>query len=162
VSTEPTIASTPSRAGASAIDSNRQSHDVLASVQAHLYEALSAAQLGRERDWAVRVVPALRAAQDAIDRHAEDVRSPSGLYSELQLDAPWLSKRLERLDRQLERVREQARDLSEKLVAMEQGMQAEAQAIRADSERLLASLRDLVTQENELVYERWLETPALD
>jgi hypothetical protein len=145
-----------------AIDAQVASHCALGDAQSHLYQALAAALVGRERPWARRVSDALRAAEEAIERHAASVTAPDGLYAEILLDAPWLARRVERVERQLARLGAEVGDLARSVEAVASGESVDASGVRTDAERMLASLRDVMSQENELVYEQLAEPPALD
>lgn len=145
-----------------AIDAKTRSHCALSEAQSHLYAVLSAALVGRERAWAQGVVGALRAAHDAVEQHAAEVGAPDGLYGEILLDAPWLERRVERVQRQLARLRQQVGDLARTVESVAGGERDAARSVRYEAEQMLVALRDLMSQENELVYERLDDPPALD
>lgn len=145
-----------------AIDAKLRSHCALSDAQAHLYDVLAAAVVGRERAWAQNVVGAIDAARAAIERHAAEVTAHDGLYAEILTDTPWLARRVDRVQRQLARLQRQVGDLVATLEAVTSGESADAAGVRADAEQMLLSLRDLMGQENELVYEQLNEPPALD
>lgn len=131
-------------------------------VAGRLEIALGRAQGGRETAWADLVRERLLGLQRCLQRHAERALGRQGLYAEIAGEAPHLGARSRQLERQLDRLATEAEDL---LAEVERVRRADLQgvtAIRVDAERLLASLRDLMAKENDLMFERFRDLPALD
>lgn len=150
------------RAQETAISQTETSHDNLRDAQVHLDLVLANAQGGREQDWATEVSRALLVVREALARHRHRVQGHSGLYAEIQNDAPWLKPRTDECSRQLLRLEQTAVDLQLDVDRVKGGEARAARGIRGDAERLLSSLKDLQAKENDLIFERFRDLPAAD
>jgi hypothetical protein len=157
-----TASSGLTRPQADALRAAERSTNGLLVAEEHLYSALRRPQPGRERRWAEAVVPELESALRAIQAHRLEVEGPSGLYHELQLEAPWAVPRVRQLAAQLARIEAETIDLQIELVRAASGDTQAVHLIRADTERILLSMRDALGKEADLVYERFHEPAALD
>jgi hypothetical protein len=137
-------------------------HHTLREARIRLHRALVAAQGGREAAWAGAVHDALLVAREALRRHREQVEGPHGLYDEIALEAPWLLKRVETMREALRRAEDDAGRLAGHLERARGGDLRGVEAIRPDAERLTALLRHLMSLENDLAFERFRDTVALD
>ena len=146
----------------SAVAAAGLSHRAVEVAEHHLLAALSRPQPGRERAWARRVAAQLQIARDALAHHRLEVEGPEGLYAELQFEAPWLIPRLHQLAAQLERIEREVVDLASEVGRVESGDLQAIAFIRADATHMLVSLRDVVSKEVDLVYERFNEPAAAD
>lgn len=134
----------------------------LVDAREHLFRALARPQPGRERKWAQRVWDELSIAREALRQHQSEVESEEGLYGELKLDAPRLLPRVEQLRAQLGRIITEADDLAAEVDRVREGDRHGLATIRYDAERMLASLQELIARENDIIFERFNEPPALD
>jgi hypothetical protein len=145
-----------------AVEGAVRSQDCLTRAQEHLFRALQRPQPARERRWAQAVSTELAAALGALREHRLEVERPDGLYSELQRDAPWVLPRTRQITAQLRRIESEAIDLQIELARVEAGDLDNISSIRADTERMLYSLRDVVSKEADLIWERFNEPGAMD
>jgi hypothetical protein len=145
-----------------AIEKADISRNALVEAQEHLYKALGRPQPGRERKWATRVAEELEAASQALSRYRAEVEGETGLYHEIERDAPWLLPRLRQLTNQLDRVEREVEHLAIETVRVVEGDTQALAAIRHDAERMLFLLRDLLAREADLVWEQFNEPAALD
>lgn len=136
--------------------------DALLEAQNHLFSALRRPQPNRERRWAATVEARVAAALRAIRDHRLEVEGAHGLYFELEREAPWVKPRIRRLVAGLARLEAEMVDLQIELARVGAGDLQAMGAVRNDGERALLALRDLLTQETDLVYERFNEPQALD
>lgn len=134
---------------------------LFASIQ-ELEAALGQAQPGREASWAELVSTRLQVLRRALTDHVGHARQPDGLYEEIEEEAPRLAPRLRQLERQLQRLEAEARDLQLEVERVRNDDLSALGAIRSDAERMLGSLREVLAKENDLVFERFEEPPALD
>ncbi len=146
----------------SVLKTTEATHTSLLEIQNHLYEALQAAQKNREKKWADYVAKKLKSVRDMIQQHTEEVRAPDGLYYELQFEAPHLIKRVEQLIEQLEFIAVKAADLAASLEEIKEGDQQALKQIRPDAELMLAQLRNLISKENDIIYERFRDEGHVD
>ena len=145
-----------------ALDAAQESHDALDVAHELLVRALGRAQPGREVRWAEEVSRDLDRARRAIRSHRRQVTLAGGLYEEIRVDAPRLLPRLAWLERDLARIEERAEALARKVVAVCEGDLTDLDDIRSEGAALMARLRSVMAAENDLVYERFEEPPALD
>lgn len=145
-----------------AVDAAEATRNALVEAREHLFRALARPQPGRERKWAERVWAELSVAREALGRHQKEVESGEGLYGELKVDAPRLLPRIDQLRAQLGRIVTEAEDLATEVDRVRQGDRQVLATIRYDAERMLSSLQDLMARENDIIYERFNEPPALD
>jgi hypothetical protein len=145
-----------------AVRDTSESHDALRQAENVLVRALARPQPFREARWAERVADAVMRLQAVLREHRLQVQGPGGLYDELRTEAPWLLPRLQQLTAQLRRLESEATDLAAEVVRVRDGDLQNVGAIRGDAERMLALLRDLVSREADLMYERFRDLAALD
>jgi len=145
-----------------AIRRTERSHHALIEAQAHLHRALEKAQGGREMEWSRQVAKDLREARRKIASHRSEVRASSGLYHELQFEAPRLIPRVEKMASLLVRLEEQAARLAERVEVICGGDARALRGVRPEAEKMLQSLRTLMFQENDLIFERFREIGAPD
>jgi hypothetical protein len=145
-----------------AIDAAVTTRNALVDAREHLFRALGRPQPGRERKWAGRVWQELASAREALQQHRAEVESDEGLYGELKVDAPRLLPRVEQLKAQLARIITEADDLAAEVDRVRNGDPQSLATIRYDAERMLATLQDLIARENDIIFERFNEPPALD
>lgn len=136
--------------------------NALMKAQEHLLAALRRPQPSRERRWAEAVSAELGAALGSIRDHRLEVEATTGLYAEVLREAPWAQSRLRQIAAQLRRVEAEAVDLQIEVARVEAGDFANITSVRADAERMLLVLRDLLSKEADLVYERFRQPAALD
>jgi len=146
----------------SAVRGAERTQDALLKAQEHLFAALRRPQPTRERRWAEAVATELSAAVARLREHRLEVEAPSGLYAELMRDAPWTQSRLRQLTAQLRRIESEAVDLQAEVARVANGDFESIAAIRADAERMLLTLRDVLSKEGDLIWERFNEPAALD
>ena len=146
----------------SAIRGAERTQDALLKAQEHLFAALRRPQPTRERRWADTVATELSAAVARLREHRLEVEGPSGLYAELLRDAPWTQSRLRQLAAQLRRIEGEAVDLQAEVARVAGGDFESIAAIRSDAERMLLTLRDVLSKEADLIWERFNEPAALD
>ena len=139
-----------------------RTQSALLRAQEHLYAALRRPQPARERHWAQAVGAELGSALAALRDHRLEVEQPAGLYAELQRDAPWATPRIRQIAAQLRRIESEAIDLQIEVARVEAGDLQAVGTVRGEAERILLSLRDLLTKETDLIYERFNEPAALD
>jgi hypothetical protein len=149
-------------AQSNAIRQTARSHHVLIEAQAHLHRALERAQGRREMEWAGLVASELRAARDKIAAHRDEVRGSSGLYHELQFEAPRLIPRVERMAALLQQLESEAARLAGRVEVICGGDARELRGVRPEAERMLQTLRTLMFQENDLIFERFREIGSPD
>jgi hypothetical protein len=145
-----------------ALEGAERTQSGLLRAQEHLYAALRRPQPTRERQWAQAVATELAAALAALRDHRLEVEEPAGLYAELQRDAPWAVPRIRQLVGQLRRIESDAIDLQIEVARVEAGDFQAVASVRGEAERVLLTLRDLLTKETDLIYERFNEPAALD
>jgi hypothetical protein len=145
-----------------AVRGAERTQDELLRAQEHLFVALRRPQPTRERRWAEAVSSALSAALAALREHRLEVEGPKGLYAEVRRDAPWSEARLRRISSQLRRLETEVVDLQLEVARVEAGDLDSIGEVRADAERMLLSLRDLLSKEADLIWERFNEPAALD
>lgn len=124
--------------------------------------ALARAQSGRETAWAELVGEYLKALIEALLRHRDGALGPDGLYAEILADAPHLLPRVQELEEQLEVLVRDARALDSAVGRVCGENVSEMVAIRPDAEHLCGSLRDFMARENDLMFDRFADLPALD
>ena len=134
----------------------------LSDVQCDLHHALTAAQTGREREWAGRVSQELADAREAIREHHQEVTGPDGLYPEILGDAPHLQHQVERLQRHLAQVEDHAGRIAGLVERARAGDSAGLETVRPEMERTLATLRLVMAGENDLVFERFRDLSSVD
>jgi hypothetical protein len=155
--------STPMDAGQrSAVRGAERTQGALLQAQEHLFAALRRPQPTRERRWAEAVAAELSAAGARLREHRLEVEGPAGLYAELLRDAPWTQSRLRQLASQLRRIESEAVDLQSEVERVAQGDFESIAAVRSDAEWMLLSLRDILSKEADLIWERFNEPAALD
>lgn len=145
-----------------AVRGAERTQDSLLKAQEHLFVALRRPQPTRERRWAESVSGALTAALGALRDHRLEVEGADGLYAELRRDAPWTAARLRQISAQLRRIEAEIVDLQLETARVEAGDFESIGSIRGDAERMLLSIRDLVSKETDLIWERFNEPAALD
>lgn len=145
-----------------AVRGAERTQNALLKAQEHLFVALRRPQPARERRWAEMVGAELAAALAALREHRLEVEGPSGLYAELQRDAPWTQARLRQVGAQLRRIEAEIVDLQLETARVEAGDFQSITSVRSDAERMLLSLRDLLSKEADLIWERFNEPAALD
>jgi hypothetical protein len=145
-----------------AVEAAERTQDALLQAQEHLLRVLGRPQPGRERRWAEVVGVELVRALAALREHRLEVERSEGLYAELQRDAPWLAPRIRQIAAQLRRIESEAVDLQIEVTRVEAGDFGGLQHVRGDSERMLLTLRDLMSKEADLIWERFNEPAALD
>jgi hypothetical protein len=145
-----------------AVQGAERTQDSLSQAQEHLFRALRRPQPSRERRWAEAVAGELAAAAAALREHRLEVERDQGLYAELQRDAPWVAPRIRQIAAQLRRIEAEAADLGSEVARVQAGDFGSMAGIREDAERMLHSLRDLVSKEADLIWERFNEPAALD
>ena len=145
-----------------AIDQQDRSERSLARAQHRLETALRAAQPGRAKAWATAVQPPLEVLREALAHHSKQMLGPEGLYGELESEAPHLTSRVRQVERQLLRITREAEDLAREIELVTEGTLGGLPGIRGDAERLLRAIRDLMSKENDLIFEQFEEPPALD
>ncbi|MGE3073987.1 MAG: hypothetical protein AB7N24_12075 [Dehalococcoidia bacterium] len=146
----------------SAVRGAGRTQNALLAAQEHLYAALRRPQPLRERKWADAVGTELSAALSAFREHRLEVEGSSGLYAEILRDAPWTEARLRQLAAQLRRIEAEVIDLQIEVARVAAGDFESISSIRADAERMLFTLRDLLSKETDLIYERFNQPAALD
>jgi hypothetical protein len=149
-------------AQAGAVRGAERTQSALLRAQEHLYAALRRPQPNRERRWAEAVGAEVAAALAALRDHRLEVEEPAGLYAELQRDAPWVAPRIRQVAAQLRRIESEIVDLQIEVARVEAGDLHAVGTIRAEAEHMLFSLRDLLSKESDLIYERFNEPAALD
>ena len=145
-----------------ALEGAERTQSALLRAQEHLYAALRRPQPTRERRWAEAVNTQLSNALAALRDHRLEVEDPDGLYLELQRDAPWVTPRIRQVSAQLRRVESEIIDLQVEVTRVAAGDLQAVGTVRSEAERVLLSLRDLLTKETDLIYERFNEPAALD
>jgi hypothetical protein len=145
-----------------AVRETERSHHALVEAQAHLHRALGRAQNLREVAWARLVARELRAAQEKIAAHRDEVRSDTGLYNELQIEAPWALPRIRKMDSLLQKLVDEASGLADHVEVICGGDASRVREIRPEAERMLQTLRTLMSEENDLIFERFREIGSLD
>ena len=145
-----------------AVRGAERTQDSLLKAQEHLFVALRRPQPMRERRWAETVGAELAAALAALRLHRLEVEGADGLYAELRRDAPWTHARLRQIAAQLRRIESEIVDLQVETARVEAGDFDGIGAIRGDAERMMLSIRDLVSKEADLIWERFNEPAALD
>ena len=98
----------------------------------------------------------------ALREHRLEVEGPTGLYAEMLRDAPWTQSRLRQLAAQLRRIESEAVDLESEVARVAAGDFESISAVRSDAEWMLLSLRDILSKEADLIWERFNEPVALD
>lgn len=159
------IGNRPSLADAaqrSALKGAERTQDALTMAQEHLFRVLRRPQPSRQRRWAEAVQAELAAAVAALRDHRLEVERQEGLYAELRRDAPWVEPRINQIAAQLRRTESEAADLQVEVQRVMEGDLYALPAIRADAERMLHTLRDLMSNEADLIWERFNEPAALD
>ncbi|MGE0600724.1 MAG: hypothetical protein AB7J35_04840 [Dehalococcoidia bacterium] len=146
----------------SAVRTAERTQNALMVAQEHLYAALRRPQPLRERRWADSVATELSAALAAFREHRLEVESPAGLYAEILRDAPWAAARLRQLAAQLRRIESEVIDLEIEVARVAAGDLESISSIRSDAERMLLTLRDLLSKEVDLIYERFNQPAAVD
>ena len=154
--------STMDRGQESAVKGAEKTQSALLAAQEHLFTALRRPQPLRERRWADAVSTALAAALSAFREHRLEVEGPAGLYAEILRDAPWSQARLRQISAQLRRLEAEIVDLQVEVARVEAGDFEGIGSIRGDAERMLLTLRDVLSKESDLVFERFNQPPALD
>ena len=155
----PSPADTAQRA---ALKGAEKTQDALTAAQEHLFRVLRRPQPSRERRWAEAVQTELSAAVAALREHRLEVERQEGLYAELRRDAPWTEPRIRQIGAQLRRTEAEAADLQVQVARVMEGDFHALPAIRADAERMLRTLGDLMSNEADLIWERFNEPAALD
>lgn len=150
------------RREAESVEGAERSHRTVALAEKHLQAALRRPQPSRERAWAREVATQLAEGREALAAHRKEVEGPEGLYDELRFEAPWLLGRVSQLTNQLNRIEQEAGDLSAEVERVAEGDFQPLPYIRADAERMLLSLRDVLTKETDLMFERFNQPAALD
>jgi len=145
-----------------AVDTALTTRNALVDAREHLFRALARPQPGRERKWGEKVWNELAVAREALRRHSAEVEAEEGLYGELKVDAPRLLPRVEQLTSQLSRIIAEADALAEEVDRVRHGDTQSLASIRYDAERMLTSLQELIARENDIIFERFNEPPALD
>lgn len=145
-----------------AVEAAGATRGALVEAREHLFRALARPQPGRERKWAERVWQELSIAREALQRHEKEVESDEGLYGELRVDSPRLLPRVEQMRAQLARIITEADDLAAEVDRVRQGDRQSLATIRYDAERMLGALQELIARENDIIFERFNEPPALD
>jgi hypothetical protein len=145
-----------------AVRGAESTQNALLTAQEHLYAALRRPQPSRERRWAQVVGTELSRALAALRSHRLEVEGAEGLYAEILRDAPWTEARLRQIGAQLRRIETEVIDLEVELARVHAGDLDSVGAIRGDAERMLLTLRDLLSKEADLIYERFNQPPALD
>lgn len=148
------------RQQSTALDSAETSQSALLTAQERLMVALRRPQPTRERKWASAVSIALVDALAALRAYLLDV--DDGLYREIALDAPWAIPRLRQLRAQLSRIESELVDLQIEAARVEAGDTQGLGAIRGGVEFTLLSLRDALSKETDLIFERFRDQGALD
>lgn len=146
----------------SAVRGAERTQSSLLEAQEHLFVALRRPQPTRERRWAEMVSTELAAALGALRTHRLEVERPDGLYGEIRRDAPWSEARLRQIAAQLRRIESEIVDLQVETARVEAGDFESISAIRGDAERMLLSVRNLLSKEADLIWERFNEPVALD
>ena len=146
----------------SALAGAERTQNGLLVAQDALLAALRRPQPMRERAWAERVGQELAKVIEALREHRLEVERADGLYAEILRDAPWTEPRLRQLAAQLRRLEAEAADLQVEVRRVEEGDLQGLHTIRHDAERMLQSLRDLLSKEADLIYERFEQPPAAD
>ena len=77
-----------------------RTEDILLPAIEQLEPAFAEPVAGRERDWAARVAQALTAAEAALRRHAAEAKNPDGLFAEVDLTRPSLTRQVSALRRE--------------------------------------------------------------
>jgi|GEM_PF-1398383 len=147
---------------AAAVRGAERTQNALLEAQEHLFRALRRPQPTRERRWAEAVNTELSRALAAVREHRLEVEGPQGLYAEIRRDAPWTEPRLRRISAQLRRLEEELVDLQVEAARVEAGDLSPLGDLRADAERALLSLRDILSREADLIWERFNEPVAQD
>lgn len=145
-----------------AVRDAHRTQDALLAAQEHLFTALRRPQPSRERRWAETVGAELGSALAALRDHRLEVEGPSGLYAEIRRDAPWTEARLRQIAAQLRRIESEIIDLQIEAARVGAGDLQAIGTIRSDAERMLMSLRDVLSKEADLMWERFNEPAALD
>jgi hypothetical protein len=146
----------------SAVRSAERTQNALLAAQDHLYAALRRPQPMRERRWAEAVGANVAAALGALRAHRLEVEGESGLYAEIRRDAPWTEPRLRQVAAQLRRLESEVVDLQVEIARVEAGDFDNISEVRTDTERMLLSLRDVLSKEADLIWERFNQPAALD
>lgn len=137
------------------------SHEALHQGAGRLRVALARAQQGRETAWADLVDDHLRTLREAIDRHSSSARVRGGLYDEVIAEEPRLVPRVRQLERRLKRLSAEAADLQVEVNRVQEADLDGLSSIRTDAQHLLASLFEMMAKENDLMFERFRDLPAL-
>ncbi len=145
-----------------AVQGAERTQDSLSRAQDHLFRVLRRPQPSRERRWAEAVAGELAAALAALREHRLEVERLEGLYAELQRDAPWVAPRIRQIAAQLRRIESEAGDLGSEVARVQAGDFDSISGVRTDAERVLHSLRDLMSKEADLIWERFNEPSASD
>lgn len=157
-----TAPSARTEAQVSALSGAGRTTEGLLVAQDALLAALRRPQPAREREWATLVSQELARVVEALREHRLEVERVEGLYAEILRDAPWTQPRLRQLEAQLRRLEAEAADLQVEVRRVEEGSLQGLPTIRHDAERLLAGVRDLLSKEADLIYERFEQPPAAD
>jgi hypothetical protein len=144
-----------SEAQSAALNTAEASQNALLEAQQHLMVALRRPQPTRERAWAAAVSNSLGAALVALRAYRLDVEGEEGLYAEIMRDAPWTAPRLRQLRAQVSRVESELIDLQVEAARVEAGDTHGLTAIRGTVEGALMSLRDVLSRETDLIFERF-------
>lgn len=75
----------------------RPREDLLAAAIERFEHAAAAPAPGRERDWAAGLDAALASLQDTFPRHLETAEGPDGLFTEIDLTRPSLTRKVGQL-----------------------------------------------------------------
>jgi len=145
-----------------AVTAAERTQNALLAAQEHLFSALRRPQPSRERRWAELVSTEVGAALAALRNHRLEVEGQEGLYAELIREAPWFEARVRQITAQLKRLESEVVDLQFEVARVEAGDFGGISTVRSDAERMLLSLRDILTKETDLVYERFNQPAALD
>jgi len=131
----------------------RQEHDDLLTAMHRLEAALAAAAPGREQAWNARVLSELSGVQEALARHVASAEAPQGIFAEIDLSRPTLSRRVERLRQEHAELICQADALRKRIEPGGPDERPDFADIRQRAAWLLRALRHHQALETDLIFE---------
>ena len=129
----------------------RQEYDHLLIAMQQLEAALASPAPAREHRWAARAGKDLVAVRDSLEAHILSAEGPGGLFAELSLTCPPVSRRISELRHEHSRLLQMAEDLC--LALQPRDLTPDFTALRLQATEFLNLLRQHYGAEVDLVFE---------
>ncbi len=128
----------------------------------HLLKAMTAANdTAKELGWCevLLIVLNLKYAWEALTSFGdEEIRAETGLHPNVERVAPWLTSRLDQLEKQLIQLEGKVADLAYEMESFSKSeRKTKSDWLRSELKEMTSSLKNIIAQENQIILDQYTE-----